>query len=228
MIYSLQASVGEAFGNAALLAMLDHLTSRVDAKREPIEGDEILPVLQRRLLAGKVDARASDAAADAYAHETTNMRAANATDAIARRAAVDDGQSLRKRFKAAYPFHPALIDLMRERWASLPDFQRTRGALRFLATCLHVLKREDDAGPVLGPGDVPLRDADVQNAFFTEVGQREPFKAVLLHDFTGPTARAPDRRAAGARIPASERRSPRTATGDGDPDVLVWRPEPRR
>jgi len=25
---------------------------------------------------------------------------------------------------------------MRERWAAIPDFQRTRGALRFLAACL--------------------------------------------------------------------------------------------
>jgi predicted AAA+ superfamily ATPase len=45
MIYSLQASAGEAFGNVALLNMLDHLTARVDAKREPVVGDEILPVL---------------------------------------------------------------------------------------------------------------------------------------------------------------------------------------
>ena len=41
----------------------------------------------------------------------------------------------------AYPFHPALIGLMRERWAAIPDFQRTRGALRFLAACLHAVKR---------------------------------------------------------------------------------------
>ena len=190
MIYSLQASVRESFGNVALLSMLDHLTARVDAKREPIQGDEILPVLQRRLLAGKIDQRASEAVAEGYTQEITNMRAAHAADESARRAADDDSRALRARFKAAYPFHPTLIDLMSQRWASLPDFQRTRGALRFLATCLHVLKRENEAGTVLGPGDIPIRDADVQNAFFTEVGQGDAFKAVLLHDFTGPTARA--------------------------------------
>jgi len=190
MIYSLQASARESFGNVALLEMLDHLTARVDAKREPIVGDEILPVLQRRLLAELTDPRAADQVAEAYARVITTMRMSHATDAAARRAIEDEGSVLQKRFRTGYPFHPMLIDIMSQRWASLPDFQRTRGALRFLATCLYVLKRDDQASALIGPGDIPLFDADVRNAFFTEVGQREPFAAVLTHDFIGPNARA--------------------------------------
>jgi hypothetical protein len=189
LVYSLQASAHEAFGNEALLRMIDHLTSRVDAKREPVAGDEILPVLRRRLLAEPPDAAAVQATADAFATEVTRMRSAHAPDEASRRAAEDDRLALRDRIAAAYPFHPALIDLMRERWASLPDFQRTRGALRFLAICLHVLKRENRAGALLGPGDIPIDDDGVCQAFFTEVGQREPFKAVLQRDFLGPNAR---------------------------------------
>jgi hypothetical protein len=189
MVYSLQASAHEAFGHEALLSMLDHLTSRVDAKREPVVGDEILPVLRRRLLAESPDLDTAQAAAEAFATEITRMRAAHATDEATRRAAEDDRLAMRDRIAAAYPFHPALIETMTERWASLPDFQRTRGALRFLAVCLHTLKREDRAGVLLGPGDIPIEDADVAHAFFTEVGQREPFKAVLQRDFIGPNAR---------------------------------------
>ena len=189
MVYSLQASAHEAYGNVALLRMLDHLTSRVDAKREPVTGDEILAVLRRRLLAEPPDAQVAGAVADALSAETTRMRAAHAVDDSARRAAEDDRLALRDRIADAYPFHPALIDIMRERWASLPDFQRTRGALRFLSVCLHTLKREGQAGILLGPGDIPIEDGDVAHAFFTEVGQREPFKAVLQRDFVGPNAR---------------------------------------
>ncbi len=191
LVYSLQASVHEAFGHEALLKMLDHLTSRVDAKREPVVGDEILSVLRRRLLSALPDASVVEAAAEAYAAEITRSRAAHAVDEAARRVAEDDRLALQDRIAAAYPFHPALIDIMTERWASLPDFQRTRGALRFLAVCLHTLKREAQAGPLLGPGDVPVADDDVAHAFFTEVGQREPFKAVLQRDFFGPNARVP-------------------------------------
>jgi hypothetical protein len=189
LVYSLQASAHEAFGHEALLSMLDHLTSRVDAKREPVVGDEILPVLRRRLLAESPDPGAAQIAAETFAKEITRMRSAHATDEAVRRAAEDDRLTLRDRIAAAYPFHPALIETMTERWASLPDFQRTRGALRFLAVCLHTLKRESRAGVLLGPGDIPIEDEDVAHAFFTEVGQREPFKAVLQRDFIGPNAR---------------------------------------
>lgn len=171
--------------------MLDHLTSRVDAKREPVSGDEILPVLRRRLLADVPKTEAAGSIADAFSIEITHMRAAHALDDSSRRDAEDDRLTLCNRFVAAYPFHPALIDIMRERWASLPDFGRTRGALRFLAICLHTLKRDNTAGLLLGPGDVPISDKDVVQAFFTEVGQREPFKAVLERDFFGQNARLP-------------------------------------
>ncbi len=187
MIYSLQASAGEAFGNVALLNMLDHLTSRVDSKREPVTGDEILPVLQRRLLNDLPDAAVADQVAGAYAPVITGMQTAQARTAAEKRVVQDEALNLRRRFQAAYPFHPTLIDLMKERWASIPDFQRTRGALRFLSTCLHALK--DGSGPLLGPGDVLISNGTVQHAFFTEVGQRESFKAVLEADFTGPNAR---------------------------------------
>jgi len=190
MVYSLQASAKEAFGHEALLDVLDHLTSRVDAKREPVIGDEILAVLRRRLLSESPDAATAKATAETFATAITKMKSAQAVDEADRYAAEDDRLALRDRIAAAYPFHPALIDIMTERWASLPDFQRTRGALRFLSACLYTLKRENRAGELLGPGDIPIEDNDVAHAFFTEVGQRESFKAVIQRDFTGPNARA--------------------------------------
>lgn len=189
LVYSLQASARESFGNTALLAMLDHLTARVDARREPVQGDDVLPVLRRRLLTRAPDPAAVRQAANLYADEITNMRTAQALDARERRQLADEQRTLRDRFEAAYPFHPALIDIMRERWASLPDFQRTRGSLRFLAVCLYRLKYDQRAGVLLAPGDLPLDNSDVAQAFFTEVGQREPFQAVLQRDFYGPNAR---------------------------------------
>ncbi|HUV91102.1 MAG TPA: DUF499 domain-containing protein [Anaerolineae bacterium] len=189
LVYSLQKSAREAMDNAHLLDILEGLTSRVDAKREPITGEEILPVLHRRLLTQKPDAGDARAVAEAYVGVVTRMRVAQAADAAARRLAEDESLKWQERVAAAYPFHPALIDLMRERWAAIPDFQRTRGALRFLAVCMHSLKQQGGAGPLLGAGDVPIADTDVRYAFFTEVGQREPFQPVLQHDFIGPNAR---------------------------------------
>ena len=39
----------------------------------------------------------------------------------------------KEKLRKSYPFHPELIDMFRLRWASHPNFQRTRGVLRILA-----------------------------------------------------------------------------------------------
>lgn len=189
MVYSLQASTREALDNIGLLTMLDHLAARVDAKREPVVGDEILDVLKKRLLAEPPPPDVAKQVATAIAQSVTQWKMAEAPDNIARRAAEDERVRLTKRLETAYPFHVGLIDLMKERWASIPDFQRTRGALRFIAAVLHKAKRLTRQSVFVCPGDIPIDDADVRNAFFTEVGQREPFQAVLEHDFIGANAR---------------------------------------
>jgi predicted AAA+ superfamily ATPase len=115
-----------------------------------------LPVLRRRLLAEEPSGRVVTAVAQEYARQISKMRMSHAMDEQTRQDAEDEQHTLQQRLAAAYPFHPALIDLMRERWASLPDFQRARGALRFLAVCLHVLQRENRADVLLGPGEIPI------------------------------------------------------------------------
>jgi hypothetical protein len=111
--------------------------------------------------------------------------------------------------------HPALIDVMRERWAAIPEFQRTRGALRFLAACLRASHRSGRSRPLLGPGDVPLNDPEVRLAFFKEVGQREEFQPCLEHDFVGAnsrTRRIDERRAREVTAEAGKQPARRLAT----------------
>ena len=189
LVYSLQSSSRESLEYTGLLRTVEHLAARKDQRREPVEGNEILNVVQRRLLAKLPDAGAAGNVAEACRQVFTRMRQAYAQGEAERRQADEEGMALRDRISAAYPFHPALIDVMRERWAAVPDFQRTRGALRFLATCLRAAHGAGRSRLLLGPGDVPLRDAEVRLAFFKEVGQREDFQACLEHDFVGANAR---------------------------------------
>ena len=190
LVYSLQSSKRESLEYTSLLHTLEHLAARKDQRREPVESDEILHVIQRRLLAGTPDQAAATTTAEAYRQVFTQMRRAYAHDEPERRQAEEDGLKLRDRIKACYPFHPALIDLMRERWAAIPDFQRTRGALRFLASCLRAAHQTGHSRLLLGPGDVLIQHRDVRLAFFKEVGQREDLQACLEHDFVGASARA--------------------------------------
>ena len=188
LVYSLQASARESMGNVEVLATLDHLTSRVDAKKEPIVEDEIFPVLRKRLLAEPPPEEIVNRVADVYVDTLKRDVLAYVSSEAERRELEERIIKYRERFVLAYPFHPALIDVMRERWASIPDFQRTRGVLRFLAAVLRTLKRRGAGDLLLSASDIPLDDPEVRNAFFTEVGQREPYQSVLEADFTGANA----------------------------------------
>ena len=162
LVYSLQSSKRESLEYTGLLQTVEHLAARKDQRREPVEDDEILNVIQRRLLSGPADAKAATTVAEAYRQLFTQMRRAYAQGDSERQQAEDEGLALRDRIQASYPFHPALIDVMRERWAAIPEFQRTRGALRFLAACLRAAHGAGSSRLLLGPGDVPIQESEVR------------------------------------------------------------------
>lgn len=189
LVYSLTWSAREALGNVGLLAEIDKLAARVDQLREPVTGDEILPILQRRLLGVSPDPAATTQVATAYQEVVTGMQRAHAETPSERQQAEEEGRLFRDRLKAAYPFHPALIDIMRERWTAVDAFQRTRGALRFLASCMYSRKKNGGAKALLGPRDVPLRDVDVRVKMLKELGAQNDYDPVITADIDGPNAR---------------------------------------
>lgn len=190
LVFSLQSSKREHLEYTSLFQTLDHLAARKDQIREPVEGSEVLAVIQRRLLAKIPDKDESEPVANAFQEQITRMKKAYALNPTDIQMADEEGIALRDRVCISYPFHPSLIDLMRERWAAIPDYQRTRGSLRFLAACLRSLHRKEKSLSILGPADVPMNDPEVRLAFFKEVGQQSDFQAVLEHDLIGANARS--------------------------------------
>lgn len=180
MVYSLQASVHEATGEEALLQDLDHLVSRVDAKREPVSGDEVTCVVQRRLFKDLGEEAVRQAVARAYAMLYQRLREGLGQTESERREAAHEAEVLQERILKSYPFHPDLLDLMYHRWGSLPSYQRTRGALQFLATNVYALwHNPQTAQPLIGPGDVLVGDEAARGTFFSQVGEREHNTASL-------------------------------------------------
>jgi hypothetical protein len=200
MVYSLQKSVLEAAGDESLLLALDHLVARVDAKREPVSGDEVMRVVQRRLFSELGSEEDRREVADGYAEIYGRYRRQLADTDQQRRDADLEAERFGERIVASYPFHPALLDLMHQRWTTLPSYQRTRGALQFLATVVHALwQGEYQALPLISPGDIVFDDEQVRGTFFSQVGDREGFTGVLERDLTGANAgvKEIDRRLAG-------------------------------
>ncbi|HEY9807902.1 MAG TPA: DUF499 domain-containing protein [Halomicronema sp.] len=189
LVYSLQASVQEAVGNEGLLSVLDKLVSRIDAKKEPVSGDEVMEVVRKRLFTDIGDEEIITEVARQQAALFRKFRESCATTNREKQEVEQQANILEERIKLSYPFHPDLLDLMYHRWGSLPSYQRTRGALQFLASMVYALREKNDRSWLISPGNVLFDHEAVRSAFFTQVGERDNYSAVIAADLIGRKAK---------------------------------------
>jgi hypothetical protein len=168
---------------------LSKVVGRTENIVTPVEGDDIFPILHRRLFVSLGSDTDRRAVADAYADYYESL--GDAVPGAYRESAYRD------RLANAYPFHPELVDILTNRWGSLSGFQRTRGALRTLAHTVKALSQRGHKAPLIHPGDVQLADAGIRGEVLRFAG--ESFKAALNADIIRPEAKAPeeDRRRGG-------------------------------
>ena len=93
----------------------------------PSQRQDIEPILRRRLFEA-VDMTAAAHTADAY---FSALREASGRDTPLPAEVVQ--ASYREQLEDAYPFHPSFIEVLDGKLATIPNFQRTRGALRLVA-----------------------------------------------------------------------------------------------
>jgi uncharacterized protein (UPF0332 family) len=108
---------------------LEKRFQRLGADVKPVADEEIYEVVRARLfesIAPESDPDYPKKVAQVY----QAMYAAHAGE-VPSEATKSTYHELLER---AYPFHPLLIDALYTRWGSHPDFQRTRGVLRLLAS----------------------------------------------------------------------------------------------
>jgi hypothetical protein len=198
LVYSLQASIQESFGNDGTLNILDKLVSRIDAKKEPVAGDEVMKIIQRRLFAEIGDSTIIEEVARQQAELYRKFRESYEDTSRGKQEVQQQADLLAERIKLSYPFHPDLLDLMYYRWGTLPSYQRTRGALQFLARVVYALRQTQDTSLLISAANIPFQDEGVRGAFFSQVGERERFVSVIEADIVGRKAkvRAVDNRIA--------------------------------
>jgi hypothetical protein len=168
---------------------LSKVVGRTENIITPVEGDDIFPILHRRLFTSIGPLADRRAVADAYANWYESL--SDAVPARYREA------SYRDRMAAAFPFHPELVDILTNQWGSLAGFQRTRGALRTLAHTVKALSQRRHQAPLIHPGDVALADPGIRAEVLRFAG--ESYKAALNADIIRPDSIAPaeDRRRGG-------------------------------
>jgi hypothetical protein len=108
---------------------LEKRFQRLGADVKLVADDEISAVVRTRLFDSVVredDPDYPERVAAAY----QSMYAAHATEVPSEAAKA----AFRDQIVRSFPFHPSLIEALYTRWGSHPDFQRTRGVLRLLAS----------------------------------------------------------------------------------------------
>ncbi len=108
---------------------LERRFQRLGADVKPVADEEIYEVVRARLF----ELIAPQSALD-YPQRVARAYHALYSNHAGEVPAEATKGTYRELIERAYPFHPLLIDALYTRWGSHPDFQRTRGVLRLLAS----------------------------------------------------------------------------------------------
>lgn len=149
------AEAGGPKGQEALLR-LDKVFGRVQSPWLPASDDETYEIICRRLFQplDEEGVVARDATVKAF-HDLYRKNA----DEFPREARE---QRYLERMRLSYPIHPELLDRLSRDWASLPNFQKTRSVLRFMANVIGVLWQQRTRDPMITPARVPISHEKVR------------------------------------------------------------------
>ena len=139
--------IGGDAGQKALEA-IEHTFGRMESVWKPVGANEGFEVVRRRLFLDCKDAAARDAICEAF----SRMYQERSGDFPPEAKEVD----YCKRMISCYPIHPEVFDRLYEDWATLANFQRTRGVLRLMAAVIHELWMANDESAMIMPGSVTL------------------------------------------------------------------------
>lgn len=183
LVLTLPASVLEQYDVEAekAWAKLQKILGRVETIYTPVEGIEIYEVIRKRLFEDLGEEESRKEVAEWYFE--LYQRLGNDVPPEVR------GPEYRHKIERAYPFHPELIDMLYERWGSIPTFQRTRGVLRLLAGVVQDLYKRKIVSPLIQSSLVNLGNQTIRREFIKHIGNE--YETVIAADIAGVNAKAP-------------------------------------
>ena len=149
----------EAGGEVGMqvLETLSRLFARIEAVWEPLAVNQAFEVVSRRLFGEVLNPTERDRTCEAFSRMYANNR---------RNYPQGCGEQVYlERMKACYPIHPEIFERLYSDWSTLTQFQRTRGVLRMMASCVSYLYRQNDSSPLIMPANLPIRDPAMNSEF---------------------------------------------------------------
>ncbi len=166
------------------LAESKAISARKEHVLTPTEEDEIAAIVRHRLFEA-VDQAAAHDTAQAY-HDALLAELDRGSDLPANAGAAGYATDIEN----DYPFHPELLRALNEKVSTIPNFQRTRGALRLLARTVRRLWETKPADTYLiHPHHIDLADEEILNDLTSRL-DRPVFRQVAEADIANPKAGA--------------------------------------
>lgn len=172
----------------AALAEAGKVLARQEAIITPTSEAEIAPIVTHRLFS-TVDRAEATVTAQAY-HDYYEEQLARSVDLPESAARAEYKDEIAKN----YPFSPELITTLNRKTSTIPDFQRTRGALRLLAAVVRRLWQEQPKDAwLIHPHHLDLGVDDIVNELTSRL-KRPQYKQVveadIISSLQGSTAHA--------------------------------------
>ncbi|PJF35651.1 MAG: hypothetical protein CUN49_09450 [Candidatus Thermofonsia Clade 1 bacterium] len=142
-------------GGRSAQQMLAKIVGRVESVWKPITPYESFAIVRRRLFTEQVDEKARDAVIRAFHNIYKQNKSEFPLDA--------SNSDYLELMRQTYPIHPELMTRLYEHWATLENFQRTRGLLSLMAAVIHQLWQSGNQDLMIMPSSVPLDDAHVRD-----------------------------------------------------------------
>ena len=161
-----------------LFEQLRHVSGRVERIYTPVQEHEISEVIRRRLFSSINTDAAGEIIQDFMDYAVKESMLPPETEP----------SEYRKRFEAAYPFLPEVIDVLYQRWGSFPNFQRTRGVLRLLSLVLYALREKTLPYVTLADFDLSDSDQEIRQELLKHTGQE--YDSIIASDITSEDAGA--------------------------------------
>jgi hypothetical protein len=184
LVLTMTSSEQEQIGEAAVRAAREidtaiRILRRTRQVEVSAEREELYEILKRRLFDTPPGQMAAQARATAQAY--WDYYRAHPGD-FPQEAQAPEYRELMVR---AYPFHPALIEVLRDRWGSISGFQRTRGVLRLLALAIGDLYRRQRATPLIQPAHLNLDDGQIRGELLEYVDSKGGYESAIFSDIGG-------------------------------------------
>ncbi|MER3412006.1 MAG: hypothetical protein C4305_06735, partial [Thermoleophilia bacterium] len=188
VVYTLSSSadafVAQTESIQRALAEAKAVSARKEHVLTPTEEDEIAAIVRHRVF-DRVERAVARDTARAY-HEALLAELDRGSDLPANAATAGYAADIEN----DYPFHPDLLRALNEKVATIPNFQRTRGALRLLARTVRRLweTRPTDAY-LIHTHHIDLSDEEILNDLTSRL-DRPVFRQVAEADIANPKAGA--------------------------------------